>query len=135
MTPPRLDPPPHDDAVALFSARLRELRVARIGSQDAMAARTGFSRGAIQLWEGSETKPGTLPKGASLIVLADVLGVSTDYLLGQTDDPRRPRPRPAPPGPRPLARDHGPTDHPRPQGGDDALLDLTADRETSERVA
>lgn len=43
----------------------------------------GTTRGTISVWN---TK-GTTPKGEFIATIADVLGVSADYLLGRTDDP------------------------------------------------
>lgn len=43
----------------------------------------GTTRGTISVWN---TK-GTTPKGEFVAVIADMLGVSADYLLGRTDDP------------------------------------------------
>lgn len=43
----------------------------------------GTTRATISTWN---TK-GTTPKGETVAVIATTLGVSTDYLLGRTDDP------------------------------------------------
>ncbi len=43
----------------------------------------GTSRGTISAWKTS----GKPPKTEFLVAIADAYGVSTDYLLGRTDDP------------------------------------------------
>ena len=43
----------------------------------------GTSRGTISAWKAS----GKPPKTEFLVAIADTYGVSTDYLLGRTDDP------------------------------------------------
>ena len=43
----------------------------------------GTSRGAISAWKGR----GNLPQPEFAIRIADIYGVSTDYLFGRTDDP------------------------------------------------
>lgn len=48
-----------------------------------MADLIGTTRSTISVWNIK----GTTPKGEFVAAIADVLGVSTDYLLGRTDDP------------------------------------------------
>lgn len=48
----------------------------------------GLSRATIQNYESGRTQP----KAPDLAVLADLFGVSADYLLGLTDDPTPPPP-------------------------------------------
>lgn len=43
----------------------------------------GVTRATISAWN----KKDTMPKGETVRVIADTLGVSCDYLLGRTDDP------------------------------------------------
>ena len=43
----------------------------------------GVTRATISVWN----KKDTAPKGETVKVIADALGVSCDYLLGRTDDP------------------------------------------------
>lgn len=43
----------------------------------------GVTRATISVWN----KKDTAPKGETVKVIADTLGVSCDYLLGRTDDP------------------------------------------------
>lgn len=52
------------------------------GSEQAAQA-LGTNRGTISSWKANDRAP----KGEYLVVIADVYGVSTDYLLGRTDDP------------------------------------------------
>lgn len=52
------------------------------GSEQAAQA-LGTNRGTISAWKTS----GKPPKTEYLVIIADVYGVSTDYLLGRTDDP------------------------------------------------
>lgn len=52
------------------------------GSEQA-AQVLGTNRGTISAWKTS----GKPPKTEYLVAIADVYGVSTDYLLGRTDDP------------------------------------------------
>lgn len=53
------------------------------GSEQA-AQILGTNRGTISAWK----KSGNPPTPDILVRIADVYGVSTDYLLGRTDDPR-----------------------------------------------
>lgn len=64
-----------------FSERLLELRKAQGLSQEMLAERIGVSRQAVSKWEVGEATP-DLNK---LLVLADVLNVSLDYLCGRED--------------------------------------------------
>ncbi|MBQ8835290.1 MAG: helix-turn-helix transcriptional regulator [Oscillospiraceae bacterium] len=69
----------------------------RLGfSQEELAARIGVSRQAVSRWElGS-----TMPDAPNLVKLADLFGVTTDYLLreNQTDEPYSPTPAETKPG-------------------------------------
>ena len=59
-------------------------------SQEELAARIGVSRQAVSRWElGS-----TMPDAPNLVKLADLFGVTTDYLLRETEE--APSPAPAP---------------------------------------
>lgn len=87
-----MDPPDNLDAqtagaLTLFPARLRALRQTHVGSQDALARLSGFSKASIQNWEGSAAKPGRAPNAQALCKLATIFGVSIDYLVGRTDLP------------------------------------------------
>jgi transcriptional regulator with XRE-family HTH domain len=67
----------------VFSKRLVELRKEKKMSQYEIADRLGFSRGQYANYEQGTREPdfSTLQK------IADYFNVSTDYLLGRTDDP------------------------------------------------
>ena len=66
-----------------FSERLKKLRTDRRIYQREMAAYLGISVRGYQCYEAGQNYPDV--KG--LIALADYFQVSTDYLLGRTDDP------------------------------------------------
>lgn len=66
-----------------FAERLSEL-VRRDGSEKQyLAARFGVKYRQFHNWETGEQEP----KFETLMAIADYFGVSTDYLLGRTDDP------------------------------------------------
>ena len=75
-----------------FGERLQALRQRAGMSQDALAERLGVSRQAVSRWERDETMPET----DKVIALADLFGVTTDYLLRprpeETDKKHRCRP-------------------------------------------
>lgn len=50
-------------------------------SINTLEEKVGFSRNSLYSWKNSEPKP------SKLKVVADYFGVSTDYLLGRTDNP------------------------------------------------
>lgn len=66
-----------------FSDRLRELRTAAKMSQTALGNAIGITIKQIQRYEMGTSEP-TLSK---LIALADVFGVSIDYLAGRSGVP------------------------------------------------
>src|ERR1700761_4283881 len=67
----------------VFSERLRTAREKRSLSQTELAEKAGFQPSAISHFEtGSRA-----PSFDNLKRLADALNVTTDYLLGRTDDP------------------------------------------------
>jgi transcriptional regulator with XRE-family HTH domain len=67
-----------------FSERLRWARIRRGFNQEQLAKELGFSKGAVGNWESDANipTPGTLRK------IADLLGVSVDYLLTGVPDLR-----------------------------------------------
>lgn len=71
--------------VILFGERLHQLRKQANLQQKDLAAEIGVSANAISMMERGNRET-TLEK---LVVLAEVFHVSTDYLLGITDDPSR----------------------------------------------
>ncbi|SFU69994.1 helix-turn-helix domain-containing protein [Alicyclobacillus macrosporangiidus] len=68
-----------------FAQRFKLLREGRGWTQDDIAAKLGVSRSTIAGYE-SENK-GRVPREETLIKIAELLGCTTDYLLGRTDDP------------------------------------------------
>lgn len=66
-----------------FSERLKELRLEKGMSQDAVGKVIGVKRYSVWGYE----KGRNFPEVPGLIALADYFGVSTDYLLGRTDNP------------------------------------------------
>ena len=69
----------------IFSERLRELRIARKVSSQALADAVGVSRPAISQFENAAN----YPHCNTLCALADYFDVSLDYLVGRSDDPER----------------------------------------------
>jgi len=67
-----------------FSARLRAARDLRGLSQSELADRAGLKPSAVSHFETGKRAPSF----DNLKKLADALEVSTDYLLGRTDDPK-----------------------------------------------
>lgn len=68
-----------------FPERLRAARERQGWSQAELAERAGFQPSAISRFESGAAKPSF----ANLRRLAEVLDVSTDYLLGLVEDPLR----------------------------------------------
>ncbi len=62
--------------------RIRTLRKEKALSQPELAKIVGVSNGVISFWENDLNEP----KASYLKVLADCFDISTDYLLGRTDD-------------------------------------------------
>ena len=60
-----------------FGEKLQSLRQRAGMSQDALAERLQVSRQAVSRWERNETMPET----DKVVALADIFGVTTDYLL------------------------------------------------------
>ena len=65
-----------------FGQKLQGLRQRAGMSQDALAERLNVSRQAVSRWERDETMPET----DKVVALADLFGVTTDYLLRQRAD-------------------------------------------------
>ena len=68
----------------MFSARLKNLRTAKNITQKDLALLIGLDRTSVTKWE---TK-GVVPDPQTLSKLASFFAVTTDYLLGVSDDPR-----------------------------------------------
>jgi len=65
----------------LINARLREERIKHKLTQQAMADNLGISLNGYQKYEQAERQPSL----DCLVRIADILDVSTDYLLGRDD--------------------------------------------------
>ena len=66
-----------------FGEKLQALRQKAGMSQDALAEKLNVSRQAVSRWERDETMPET----EKVILLADLFGVTTDYLLLEQPEP------------------------------------------------
>ena len=69
----------------LFSQRLREIRKRSGVPQSSIATYLSITVSAYSIFESGKGKPAY----TRLIALADYFGVSLDYLVGRSDDPRR----------------------------------------------
>lgn len=65
-----------------LGAKLQRLRKARGWTQEQLAEKTGVSRQSLSKWESDAALPDT----ANIIALADLFGVTTDYLLRDTKE-------------------------------------------------
>ena len=63
--------------MAMFSERIKDLRIKKGATQEAMANVLGVSPQAISKWEQNAT----MPDVSMLVPIADYFGVSVDYLL------------------------------------------------------
>ena len=68
-----------------FSQRLREIRKCSGVPQSVIAAYLSITVAAYSIFETGRGKP----VYTRLVALADYFGVSLDYLVGRSDDPRR----------------------------------------------
>lgn len=68
----------------VFPERLKSLRVQNGVTQKAIADGIGVNPASLQRFEYGELKP----KFDTVVRLADFFNVSTDYLLGRTDNPK-----------------------------------------------
>ena len=85
-----------------FGEKLQSLRQRAGMSQDALAERLDVSRQAVSRWERDETMPET----DKVVALADIFGVTTDYLLRPEAEQRTGAEDPPPAGgPTPAERD------------------------------
>ncbi len=74
--------------------KLQKLRKARAWTQEELAEQVGVSRQSLSKWESA----GALPDTANVIILADLFGVTTDYLLREGEaSPAAESPRPEAP--------------------------------------
>jgi len=90
--------PKSSDQPGLFSRRLRAARLIRGLRQSALAERARLQQTAVSHYESGKRRPSL----RNLRRLAEALEVTTDYLVGHTDDPSPP----ATTG-EPLLRDFG----------------------------
>lgn len=72
-----------DKTAGLSGDRLRRARERINFSQEELAAALGTQQQAIQRWEKERVEPSSV----TLKQMADVLRVTTDYLLGLSDEP------------------------------------------------
>ena len=73
-----------------FGEKLQSLRQKAGMSQDMLAEQLNVSRQAVSRWERDETMPET----EKVVLIADLFGVSTDYLLRRTEEKKTARPAP-----------------------------------------
>ena len=66
--------------------RLKEIRNEYQYSQLKLSEQLGVSRSAVAMWESGSSQP----DNDMLLRIADIFGVSTDYLLGKTDIKKAP---------------------------------------------
>lgn len=70
--------------MALFPDRLKGLRKAKAVTQKTMAEYLGVTDRSYRYYEAGDLEP----NHATTIRLADYFGVTIDYLLGRTDNPK-----------------------------------------------
>lgn len=68
----------------MFLQRVTELIDSRGITRNRLLTDIGLNKNSFVAWENR----GTVPSGNTLTKIADYFHVSTDYLLGRTDDPR-----------------------------------------------
>lgn len=69
--------------MSIFSERLQGIRKKADLSQKEFGFRIGSSRDQISNWEQGRGEPNT----ETIRKIADLFGITTDYLFGRTDDP------------------------------------------------
>ena len=67
----------------MFPERLKQLRKERGMTQLDLAAALNVSSGTVAMWETGASEP----DHETILRLAELFGVSTDYLLGLKDEP------------------------------------------------
>jgi len=70
--------------MSFFSERVKTLRKERSMTQRQVANALGITERSYQRYEAENN-----PNNETLIKLADYFDVSTDYLLGRSDNPKR----------------------------------------------
>lgn len=71
--------------MATFSERLKELRTENKLTQKLLAEKVEMGRRTIQCYEQESRRP----TADAVITLANYFGISTDYLLGLSNNPKR----------------------------------------------
>lgn len=64
-----------------FSGKLKNLRIEHGDTQSSLAAKLNVSQNAVYNWENGKREPNL----ETIIKIADIYGVSTDYLMGLSD--------------------------------------------------
>ena len=72
----------------IFADKVVQLRKKSGWSQEELAEKLNVTRQSVSKWEGAQS----IPDLEKILQLAQIFGVSTDYLLGLTDNPGRPEP-------------------------------------------
>ena len=67
----------------MFKERLKELRKMNGITQKELAEHLGFTHVAVVKWENGQREPDF----STIVKIAQFFNVSTDYLLGKTDEP------------------------------------------------
>lgn len=67
----------------MFAIRLKELREQAGFSQAVLARKLGVRQSTVGMWENGKNKP----QNSKLEMMASIFDVSTDYLLGRSDEP------------------------------------------------
>jgi transcriptional regulator with XRE-family HTH domain len=73
-----------DQQRVIFSERLRAARTDQNLTQESLADQAGFAREMIARYETQKS----FPNIDTLVKISKILNVTTDYLLGLTDDPQ-----------------------------------------------
>ena len=73
----------------MFKIRLKALRESRGMTQRDFATDFGVSKGTVGMWESGAREPRTIDE---INRIADYFGVSSDYLLGRTEQKEKPTP-------------------------------------------
>lgn len=81
---------PNNPPKTIFQQRLTDLRKQKKFNQEQLSEVLNVGRDTVIAWEngiikGKENREDIFPSVNNLVALSDVLGVSTDYLLGRSD--------------------------------------------------
>jgi transcriptional regulator with XRE-family HTH domain len=66
----------------IFAERLKELRIEKGFSQSGLAKAANLNQSCIAHWELGER----VPNAEAIVIFAKLFGVTSDYLLGLSDD-------------------------------------------------